>query len=67
MNVIGLKRQKERTSCFIIGQARIDGGTSQTGSERFNNFFVMQSSGIAAIIAEQKVFFVYVSLQGCAC
>ena len=39
----------------MIGQAGIDGGTSQTGRESFNNFFVMQSSGTAAIIAEQSV------------
>ena len=33
----------------MIGQAGIDWGTSQTGRESFNNFFVMQSSGTAAI------------------
>ena len=36
----------------MIGQTGMDGGASQTGSESFNKFFVMQSSSIAAIIAE---------------
>ena len=42
---------QRRTRFFGVTRPS-DGGTSQTGNERFNKLFVMQSSSIAAIIAE---------------